>query len=227
MVAYTVYMHTCPNGKVYIGITGNNPLTRWHGGYGYRNNKHFYNAICKYGWENIKHEILHDGLTKEQAEAKEIELIALHKSNNGKYGYNHENGGNCTGKVSEETKRKISKASAGIKHGAMCDETKRKVSQSRKGKCVGSQHPMYQKKMPEETKNKIREKLKGRKISPEILQKRSAAQGKRTICVETNIVYVSINDASRKTGINASTIWSVCKGKRKTAGGYHWKYAEE
>ena len=36
--------------------------------------------------------------------------------------------------------------------------------------------------------------------------------------------YVSIREASRQTSINDYTIVLVCKGKRKTAGGYIWKY---
>lgn len=224
MAGYIVYMHTCPNGKVYIGITRNNPLTRWNGGHGYRNNKHFYSAICKYGWENIRHEILFDDLTKDEAEQKEIELIALHRSNNAKYGYNLDNGGNSIGKMSEETKRKISESLKGIERGAMSEETRLKVSRNRKGKCVGEQHPMFQKKMSEETKKKLSEKLKGRKISAETLQRRNITQGKRCMCCETKVVYCSIKDASLETEINKSTISGVCKGKRKTAGGYHWEY---
>ena len=36
-----------------------------------------------------------------------------------------------------------------------------------------------------------------------------------------------ITEAERKLKINASSISSVCKGKRKTAGGYIWKYADD
>ena len=43
------------------------------------------------------------------------------------------------------------------------------------------------------------------------------------LCIETNIIYPSINEAIRKTG--ATNIFYCCIGKRKTAGGYHWKYA--
>lgn len=67
---FVVYKHTTPNGKVYIGITGNEPRKRWNNGNGYRGNKHFWNAILKYGWDNIAHEILFDGLTQDQAEKK-------------------------------------------------------------------------------------------------------------------------------------------------------------
>ena len=44
-----LYMHICPNGKKYVGITIQEPNQRWRDGKGYYKNKHFYNAILKYG----------------------------------------------------------------------------------------------------------------------------------------------------------------------------------
>lgn len=38
------------------------------------------------------------------------------------------------------------------------------------------------------------------------------------------VVWDSIIEASRKTGVNNSHISSCCKGERKTAGGYKWRY---
>lgn len=38
--------------------------------------------------------------------------------------------------------------------------------------------------------------------------------------------YVSVSEAERKTGIYNSNIVKCCKGERKTAGGYIWKYTE-
>ena len=38
-------------------------------------------------------------------------------------------------------------------------------------------------------------------------------------------IYPSISEAERKTGIKNSHICWCCKGKRKTAHGYKWKYA--
>lgn len=95
---YCVYRHTSPSGKVYIGITCRNPLYRWNGGKGYSENRIFFDAIIKYGWDNFKHEILYDSLTKEEAEKTEIELIEKHKSNQIEYGYNHSIGGDCRNK---------------------------------------------------------------------------------------------------------------------------------
>lgn len=114
---YTVYMHTTPNGKVYVGITSQTNINRrWQGGMGYRMQPMFYRAIVKYGWDNIKHEILYSGLSKEEAEKIEIALITMHDSTNPSHGYNVENGGNCAGTHSEETKRKISEAQKGSKN---------------------------------------------------------------------------------------------------------------
>ena len=89
---YYVYKHTTPVNKVYIGITCVNPSHRWNNGKGYQSQL-FGKAVEKYGWQNIKHEILFDSLTKEEAEQKEIELIAEYKSNQREYGYNVSSGG--------------------------------------------------------------------------------------------------------------------------------------
>lgn len=50
---------------------------------------------------------------------------------------------------------------------------------------------------------------------------------KQVMCIETGIVYPSINEASRKTGANRQTIADVCNGKLKTAKGYHWKFIKK
>lgn len=54
---YYIYIHTCPNRMVYVGMS-KNPKQRWNNGKGYKGNKLFYEAIQTYGWRNIKHEIV-------------------------------------------------------------------------------------------------------------------------------------------------------------------------
>lgn len=107
---YTVYKHTSPSNKVYIGITKQNPVKRWDNGSGYSNNEYFQRAIKKYGWNNFKHEILFTGFTKDEATQKEIELIAFYKSNDRNFGYNISSGGEAHNgcKQSEELKQKLS-----------------------------------------------------------------------------------------------------------------------
>ena len=233
MKGYYVYIHTFPNGKVYIGITSQKPTTRWgRDGKGYRRKQKgkwvqplMAKAILKYGWDNIKHEVLFEGLTKEEAEAKEIELIAFYRSNQPDYGYNMESGGHVTScmkgkKLSEETKKKLSEAHTGKK---LSEETKKKMSEFNKGKVLSEEH-----------KKKISEANKGKKFSEEHKKKLSEAKlgGKPNrvspvICIETGVIYKSIEEAHIQTGACKSSISNVCRGKGKTAGGYHWKYYEE
>ncbi len=46
----------------------------------------------------------------------------------------------------------------------------------------------------------------------------------RCMNVDTGKVYNSLKEAGQDCGIQSSKISEVCKGKRKTAGGYHWIY---
>ena len=50
---------------------------------------------------------------------------------------------------------------------------------------------------------------------------------KPVLCVETGFLFDSTHDAERKTGIFQQNISKCCKGKRKTAGSFHWRYADE
>ena len=65
---WCVYRHISPSNKVYIGITGRKPELRWG-----------HNAILKYGRDNIKHEILTDSASKEEACILEQMLISHYK----------------------------------------------------------------------------------------------------------------------------------------------------
>lgn len=50
---------------------------------------------------------------------------------------------------------------------------------------------------------------------------------RKVLCIDTQTTYDSIADAERDLGIHHSCVIACCKGKHKTAGGYHWKYADE
>ena len=240
---YKVYMHRFPNGKVYIGITCQKPEYRWNKGKHYRKQPLIFNAIMKYGWDNIEHIILFDGLSKEDAETKEVELISLYDSTNREKGYNIENGGNSTGKHSEETKKKMS---AGIKNAYKNTEYKeKKIAEAKKSYAK----PEYKKQLSERTKRlwqskEYRTKMisvhRGKTVSAEARKKVSDARKGRFMggdnvnarAVEQYTkdgVFVACWDsamsASRATGANNAKICECCKGKRHSAGGYRWKYA--
>ena len=65
---------------------------------------------------------------------------------------------------------------------------------------------------------------KGKNLSQETIDKIIATRkSKAVLCIETNTKYYSIREAYRQTGICYNNISEVCKGIRKTAGGYHWQ----
>lgn len=69
---YVVYRHIFPNGKSYIGITCVKPYYyRWRAGSSYKSQPKMYNAISKYGWDNIQHEILFDDLSQYEKISRE------------------------------------------------------------------------------------------------------------------------------------------------------------
>jgi group I intron endonuclease len=225
---YKVYKHTAPNGKIYIGITSQQDINRrWQSGYGYKGNEHFYRAIKKYGWSNINHEILFDGLSKEEAERKEIELISKYKATDPNIGYNIENGGNCSGTHSEETKQKISRAQIGEKnhmYGKHSWSYGKKMSaefcEKNRIAHLGIPASNKGKPMSEEQKAKLR-----RPKTEEHKRKLSEAKSIAVICLETGERFESGKAAGDAKGISRGSIAYVVKGKRKTAGGLHWTYA--
>ena len=91
---YKVYAHINKiNNKIYIGITRQKVEKRWQKGKGYIGCQHFFNAICKYGWDNFEHIILEDNLTEQQAKQKEMLYIKLYNTTNENFGYNMTIGG--------------------------------------------------------------------------------------------------------------------------------------
>lgn len=229
---YCVYKHTVPNGKVYIGITSKNPHRRWANGLGYKGNKHFYNAILKYGWDNIEHEILFAGLTMEEACEKEVSLIAYYKSNNADFGYNLSEGGatNKGWKQSETTKIKLSEKNRGENnpfHGKRhTEKTKEKMAKNHADirgernpnynnhKLAGANHPNYGKTMSIAQRKK--------QSDAHAHQKKKVVQ--MNMKGEVVAVYESEKAAEKATGVSQGSINNVCKGKRNFAGGYKWVY---
>lgn len=200
MKNYFVYMHTFPNGKRYIGITIQTPEKRWERGSGYKGAV-VYNAIQKYGWDNIKHEVLFSGLTQEQAEQKERELIAQYQSADRDHGYNIALGGNHRGKTSDTTKEKLRVAS--LKKN-LSSETLEKRHNSLLGRKIGKESkekmsiaalkrwedPLYRenfikkqtgKKQTEETIQKRVLKTKGKKRTPEQIERYKEAAKRRNL----------------------------------------------
>ena len=50
---------------------------------------------------------------------------------------------------------------------------------------------------------------------------------KKIICIETEEIFDSLQMASKLKNIDSSSLSKVCRGKRQTAGGFHWRYFNE
>lgn len=200
---FTVYEHINRiDGKRYFGITCKpKPEYRWANGKGYPANKHFTNAINKFGWDNFDHKIIMAGMSKEDACNLEQYLIAKYDTTNPVNGYNLSIGGECSGlgvKRSEESRKKQSEA---LKKVTRSDSWKKAISKGKKGKTNG---------------------LKGR--TGDKSQKSGIVI---QIDVENNKEinrYYGFAEMNRATGFAKTPVREAAYGIRKQAYGYLWKY---
>lgn len=223
---WCVYCHTNKiNGKKYFGITCLSLNDRWRNGKGYVDQPVFWNAIKKYTWDGFFHEVIADGLTENEAKQKEIELIALYKTNcckydNPEFGYNMTDGGDGT---------------SGWHHSK---ESKIKMRESRRV-LSGENHPMYGKHHTQEAKDKIRISRQGTSLSDECKIKMSKArigiknnQAVCVYCIETNTIFGTIMDGANYAGVSTESLRNNLNNKWKHAGRHpatgeqlSWKYA--
>lgn len=134
----------------------------------------------------------------------------------------------------EEHRKKLSEKSKGERNGMFgkkaSDEARAKMSASRSKE----KHFMYGKSMTSERKEKCRlAALRRHQESPmsdEIKAKIGTSVGvnvrQYSKSGEFIAEYQSSVEAGRIVGIDPSCIIKVCKGKRKIAGGFKWRYAE-
>lgn len=217
MKDFIVYMHENKiNHKKYIGITCQKPSQRWRGGKGYKIGL-FKKAIDKYGWDGFEHIILYSGLSKENACKKEIALISKYNTMDANFGYNLCEGGEVT---------------TGYYH---TQKSKELMSNKRKGKYAGTKNPMYGKKgvlapmygkhLTDEHKKKISEAKKGKaNYHTKTLYKKIDQFDQDGNFIKT---WESISNAERELKLKGTHISRVCRGKRKTTGGYIFKYHQE
>lgn len=223
---FTVYCHETPNGKRYVGITSQDFNDRWKNGHGYSQNVYFYKAINKYGWDNIEHFLLFEGLTFVEAEKKEIELIALWDLTNPKKGYNISRGGEKMGNyhLPESTKAKISKNNFGKKRTA---EQIKKMSISHKGQPSGAKGVKWS---DEQRKNfsKVRSGIPMSKKAHENFIK---SVGKPVLQFDYNGVFIeefeSVLAIEKELGFFNTNISSCCSKKINSSNGYIWIYKDE
>ena len=162
-----------PSGRMYIGQT-TRPIEKRLEEHQKENSNcvAIYNAIKKYGWDKIEkdwYECPDEDLNFDE------ELLVREMGTLPPGGYNLREGGGNNGKMSEETKRKMSEACSGEKHylygKSPSEETKQKMSEAQ----LGEKNHNYNNKFSDETKKKISEALIGKTASDETKQKMSEA----------------------------------------------------
>lgn len=191
------YLYTITNqinGKQYIGISSNiaHRFICHKSGHG---SKLVYQAIKKYGLENLRFDVLCEGC-EEDIKQLEVTLIA-DRETKAPGGYNLTEGG---------------EGSTGCKPGI---ETRQKMSKAQSGK----NNAMYGKKHSKETKKKLAAKASGVK-NPARSKLNGQQVGGRNPRARKVLVagkkYGCIKDAAEATGMNARTLYSRLSKYNKT-----------
>ena len=144
---------------------------------------------------------------KNQALELEAELMKWYDS--------VENGYNTSSYGSSHYKKYGEKNPMFGKH--LSEKTRKKLSELK----TGENNPMYGKHLSEEAKKKLSESMIGKHNKPQKPVLQFSKDGKFIS------EYPSTWEAERQTGCSHSNICNCCKGKRKSVGGYIWRYKED
>ena len=169
---YFIYLFTNKqNSKVYVGKTNN--IARRNREHLSESNKttenrHFYNAIKKYGFESFTHQVIFECENEDEAYEMEQYYIAFYQSNDKTKGYNSTIGGDGVRGINEEARKKLSergKLRVGDKNTFYgqhhTEETKQIISQTNIGNTywLGRKHT-------KEAKLSISKSKSGKRVSP-------------------------------------------------------------
>ena len=218
------------NHKKYVGQSIN-IYNRWQKHlYELRNNIHnndyLQKAWNKYGENNFSYSIL-EKCSENKLDEREIYYINLYNTLNRDYGYNLESGGQGISRTrSKETIDKLKKSikESYINNPSLIDLRRKDAHEqwnnpSIKAKIIGSNNGMYGKHHTEEAKQKMREARLGKSYP--------IRNHEPVICIELNKEFQDAFTAATELGGYSGGILAVCRNKRKTCGGYHWKFKME
>lgn len=177
-------------------------------------------AIKKYGKVNFTKEILESVFaSKEDLDISEIKWIAHERKTNNNGTYNAHDGGQVSNGVSGKTFEQI--------YGKERSEIlKKRISDTLKSKGVKPPSRLGH-KGSEKQKMAASAVCKNRIKSNREIQSLIARTAVSIECVETGVRYSSAKEASEKLGISRGNLSSVLTGKRKSAGGFTFKYLEK
>lgn len=202
-MAYIYKIENQINHKVYIGKTEYEPERRWneHKAEAKRNrslNRALYRAMRKYGIENFSFEVI-----KETNNPNNDEMQSIIDYDSFHNGYNETLGGDGCSYL-ELSELEICKSYLEKRNiRAVADEFKHDYLTIRK--------ILYKNNIPIDRFSNLRKSVaKLDKDTEEIIA-----------------VYPSISEAERQNKTTNHHVGAVCSGKRKTAGGYKWKFCSD
>ena len=240
---WSLYKHTSPSGKVYIGMA-KNVKHRWRAnGNGYKGSTRIWYAIQKYGWDNFKHEILAENLSREEASELEKKTIREYRATDPMFGYNLTDGG-YDGVQNEESRLRKSESLSGHPvsnevreklrrfHSIpiICLETMKVYGNSKDasadmGICstsigkncngVASHAGGFHFAKLSDFENDTIPIFKSNPI------------GRPVVCIETGKTYGSQREAATEYKVSSQAISHACTGKTETCAKMHWKFVTE
>ena len=202
-------------------------------------NNYFHRALRKYGLENFVYCVFEENVLRDNLNMKEQEWIEYYDSFHS--GYNETAGGGQT-IFSKEAKKKMSESHKGqIPWNTgqyLSDETRQKISNALKGQ----KNPFYGKHHSIESRKRIGQYHKGKHLCEKTRHKMSESHKgilpwntgkpspnrKQVLKYDLNgnyiQTYISVLEAKNQNP-KCGAISAVCRGERKQAGGFIWKYA--
>lgn len=226
-------MYTFPNKKRYIGKTKRSLARRqgkdWEH---YKNSRLLWNAIQKYGIDNIETDILFEGMiTDDEANELEVHYIEAYKTNANKYkhpcyGYNLTAGGEGVVDWEPTPERReflqkqmyeLSQKRRGVK---FTEEHKKKLSDARKGRTFGPRS--------EETKRKISIANSRENMTEETKQRRKMAGRKPVMATNKktgdSLWFDSATATAEYFGVAISVVCRWINGTRNPSNNYKFEY---
>lgn len=215
-------IHCKITGKDYIGQSIN-IYDRWNKHLARYDNCAIHNAIAKYGKENFEFTILEE-CAEEQLDEREVYWIKQYNS----YfdGYNETSGGNRP--THTICNRPIE---AYDLEGNYIKEYPSITAAARELGCeVSLISAVIQGRRP--TAKNCQFKAKDdNKIITKFIKKKPGPSGKQVAQMDLNnnliTIFSSASEAARQTGLHSQNISGVCRGIKKTCGGYKWKYIND
>ena len=218
------------NQKSYIGISIHEPEKgRIEDHLTGRGNRILANSVRKHGRNAFIYEILEENIFPEFLSDLEIHYIKKFNTVTPN-GYNLTDGGEVGKKLSEETRRKLSKANTGKpghwKGKTFSEEHRRKLSEAKKGKPLSEKAIEALRKLPEvhrgrkrsdETRRKISEAHTGKTFSEESRRKMSESRRGKPRSETTRRKLSEINTGKTLSEEHRQKISEAHTGKKHTA----------